>query len=299
MPETTIFYTTKAQDIAQSLSQSLGVESFEIYINQFPDSEWYVRVPEEAPDTDVIFVHRLFPNQNDSLLQMFFILSEFSARGQRVVLVVPYFPYAKMHKKVMSGEVVTARSITQWLSRTVEKIVTLDCHFIKREGAVDMWGAHFFNLSAAETLLNIARDRSEDPCVVSPDEGARYLARGTTEHYTLKKVRGEYKYGGAGFQRYARTEGRLDVEGRDVYVLDDMISTGGTMAKAVSLAREAGANSVVAMATHGLFVRGADKKIIESGADEIIVTNSIISPYSKVDISPLIASYFSEMKEKD
>ena len=293
MVERAIFYTAGARDIAQSLSQSLGVRSFEIYINQFPDSEWYIRVPEEASDSQAILVHRLFPNQNDSLLQMMFILSEFSMRDQKVVLVLPYFPYGKMHKKVMSGEIVTARTITQWLSQTVQRIVTLDCHFIKKEGPAKVWGGNFFNLSASETLLRIARNSSENPYIVSPDEGARYLAKGTTDHYTLRKVRGEYKDGASGFQRYARTEGTLSVEGREVYVLDDMISTGGTMAKAVSLAKEAGASKVVAMATHGLFVRGADIKILDSGADEIIVTNSIISKYSKIDISPLLAGYLA------
>ncbi len=288
MVDLSIYYTPSAQDLGTSIGSALSVQPHEIYVNQFPDSEWYIRLPEGGRSPNPILVHRLYPNQNDSLVQLLLVLSEFAERGQKVILVAPYIPYAKMHKRVHPGEIVSAKVLTGWLAQSTSLIITLDCHFIKRLGRVDMWGAHYCNLTESEHLLRLARERSRSPVVVSPDEGAQYMAGGPEDHQTLRKRRGVYEEGVSGFQRYSETEGILDVEGRDVYVLDDMISTGGTMAKAVSMARAAGASRVVAMATHGLFVRAADRKILDAGADEIVVSNTIRSPYSKLDILPVL-----------
>jgi len=287
----TLFYTPAAEDLAKPLGKALNIEPLAIYINQFPDSEWYVRVPEETADPNPMLVHRLFPNQNDSLLQLMLILSELADRNQKAQLVTPYLPYAKMHKKVQPGEVVSAKMVGAWLSRWTDEIVTLDCHFIKREGTVSMWGGNYANLSAAGMLLAYAREHSKEPVIVSPDEGAQYLAEGGKERFTLKKVRGGYEQGASGFQRYSKTEGRLDVAGKAVYLVDDMIATGGTMIKAISLAKEAGASRVVALATHGLFVGGADLRMAEAGADRVVVTNSIVTRYSELDIAPLLAAH--------
>lgn len=289
----TLFCTPAAEDLAKPIGKALDVEPCPIYINQFPDTEWYVRVPEETADPNPMLVHRLFPGQNDSLFQLMLILSELAERNQRATLVVPYLPYAKMHKKVQPGEVVSAKMITAWLSRWTNEIVTLDCHFIKREGRVRMWGGNFSNLSAAGLLLGYAKEHSKEPVIVFPDEGAQYLAEREKQKFTLKKARGSYEQGASGFQRYSKTEGRLEVAGRAVYLVDDMIATGGTMIKAISLAKEAGASKVVALATHGLFVREADLRMAEAGADRIVVTNSIKSRYSELDISPLLAAHLA------
>ncbi len=293
MKSRTLFYTPGAEDLAEPLGRALGVQLHPIYLNQFPDSEWYVRIPEQTSDPNPILVHRLFPSQNDSLIQLMLILSELNERGQKPILVAPYLPYAKMHKKVKPGEVVSARTITGWLSGLTNEIVTLDCHFVKMEGKASIWGANLANLSAGGMLVQYARERDKDPVIVSPDEGAQYLARGPGEKFTLRKVRGEYEQGASGFQRYSKTEGQLEVAGRAVYLIDDMISTGGTMIKAISMAREAGASKIVALATHGLFVHQADVRMAEAGADRIVVTNSIRSPYSELDVVPLMAAYLS------
>jgi len=289
----TVFHTPAAEDLARPIGKALNIEPCAIYINQFPDSEWYVRIPEETADPNPIVVHRLFPDQNDCLLQLMLILSELAERNQKATLVAPYLPYAKMHKKVQPGEVVSAKMISAWLSRWTNEIVTLDCHFIKREGRVGMWGGSFANLSAAAMLLAYAREHSKEPVIVSPDEGAQYLAEGEKEKLTLRKVRGGYEQGASGFQRPSKTEGRLEVAGKAVYLVDDMIATGGTMIKAISLAKEAGASRVVALATHGLFVREADLRMAEAGADRIVVTNSIKSRYSELDIAPLLAAHLA------
>jgi ribose-phosphate pyrophosphokinase len=150
------------------------------------------------------------------------------------------------------------------------------------------------NLSAVPLIAKYLVEKGfKKAYCLSPDEGAIHLAEAAAE------ILG----GGYGFFEKVRdlktgdiqmTVKNLDVKGMDAIVIDDIISSGGTMASAISGLKSQGAARVAATCIHGLFIGNSVKKIVESGADLLVSTDTVESDYSKVSIAPLIGEYLKE-----
>ena len=172
------------------------------------------------------------------------------------------------------------------MARTGCKIlITLDCHFLKGAGDFTHGELPIRNISMAKPLIDYAREyvfKDEPFAVIGPDQGASYLvehAGGTA----LTKVRRGYKGGAIIYRDVETMEGDSNVYGKNVLILDDMISTGSTMIKAIEWSREAGAKKIACAATHGLFLGNSLDKL-EAISDAVFTTDSIPNPATKVSI---------------
>lgn len=256
-------------------------------IGSFPDGDIHVHIPRvnRFRKKKVLLFHRLYPDQNKALLELFFILNILKSVKAEVVLVSPYLPYARQDKVFLEGESLSAKMVCQMIRQAgCQKLVTFDCHFLKKEGNV-VWGSlPIKNISLSKEL--IARARSMCPgkkCeVIGPDEGAAYLVKGQGGK-SMRKERRAYKNGKIGYRHIENMEYDFDVKGKNVLILDDMISTGSTMMKAIEAMKKGGAKKVFCAATHGFFLRGSLEKL-ETLSDGVFVSNTIPSAVSKINI---------------
>jgi ribose-phosphate pyrophosphokinase len=267
----------------------------------FPDGDSYARINDisKCQGEDVMLFHRLYPKQNTAIFNAAQMLHTLKRVGARVTLVAPYLPYSRQDKTFLMGEALSAQVLCKLLADfgTV-RLVTLDCHFIKKEGESDYVNLKIQNLSANKLLVEHARKKVglEAMDVISPDEGANYLVSefgGKSMH----KERGEYEQGNAteAYRTVRKMEREFEVEGKNILILDDMISTGGTMIKAVENVRKGGARKVLCAATHGFFINDSLEKL-KKISDGIFTTNSIPNPVAEVDILPLLKSAGPEQK---
>src|SRR3989339_586991 len=161
-------------------------------IKTFPDGDSFVSIPNltSMKNKDVILFHRLYPNQNSSLMQAFLLLSVLRRAGAKTTLVSPYLPYSRQDK-ALPGEPLSAEEICRMLSSAgVSKLVTLDCHFLKKPGNFTYAGLQIENISMAEKLVEHARKiAGPDLLVISPDAGAGYMAGDNGK--SMKKQRGD------------------------------------------------------------------------------------------------------------
>ncbi len=258
-------------------------------MKSFPDGESYIRIPENCKGKEVLLIHRCYPSPNDNLVKLFLMLDAIRSQSPSSLRAfVPYLPYARMDKSVKEGEAVSAETICRMLkSLGCAELITLDCHFIKKGAGIHEWaGLRIRNISAADALLAQLRKKAPGALVISPDQGASYMAKGGK---SMKKVRGEYgEMGGATYRHVAKFEADFDVKGKDVIIIDDMVSTGSTMIKAVKVLKDGGAKRVFCAATHGLFLNNALEKLVEAGAEETICANSIVSPAARIDAAALL-----------
>jgi ribose-phosphate pyrophosphokinase len=258
-----------------------------IEIGTFPDGDSHVHIPNlsQYHNKEVTLFHRLYPHQNHSLMELFFILDTLKDVGAKVAVVIPYMPYARQHKKLLEGEVISADVICKMLCMMgCKKLVTFDCHFLNAEGEAQYCGLNIQNFSMSKNLVAFAKEalKGEEFKIIGPDEGASYLvkAHGGT---SMKKVRQEYKDNTISYRNIEKMEGELEVEGKNVLILDDMISTGSTMIKAIEKMKDAGAKSVSCAATHGLFLHDSLERL-QALCQNVFVSNSIICPVAKVNI---------------
>jgi ribose-phosphate pyrophosphokinase len=253
----------------------------------FPDGESKIKIP-KVSGTCVI-VQSTYPPTDTHLLQTLMMARKCSDDGiSRVCAIIPYLAYARQDRSFLEGEFPTISLVARLFEAAgIEAVVTVDMH--SQLGMSYFSPLDIVNVSSIPLLAEHARSmRLSNPIAVSPDSGggervkefARILK---TDSLVLKKSRN-------------RTTGEVSIEntdmdlgGRDVVIVDDMISSGGSIIKAAQMLRTRKANKVYAMCAHALLLGNALAELVASGVDDIIATNSIPNKFAKVDLSTSLA----------
>jgi ribose-phosphate pyrophosphokinase len=263
------------------------IYSSNIELRSFPDKESHIFMHrlDECRGKNVQVLHRCYPKQDSSLLQLFIMGKSISAIANRTEAIIPYLPYARQDKIWKHGEALSAEIVLQMLSAAgFQSIATFDCHFLKKAGVFTYSGLQLRNFSLSEDLVAYFKARKPDALFISPDQGAAYMVD-DAEGKSMVKKRGEYKnHKKRAVRQVESLEADFDVEGRNVVILDDMIAGGGTMIRATRAVLARGAKSVCCGCTHGLFLGDAYTKLQLAGAEEIVASNTIASEASKIDI---------------
>lgn len=251
-----------------------------IVIDNFPDGEDYIKLPLNLKPPFKLH-HRLYPNPNNSLLQLLLISNHLSRLGP-VEAVVPYLPYSRQDKSVLPGEFPLIYEVLSLLRKSgISKVYTYDCHFLKGKPSFEWEGLTIVNDTLAPKLIEYAIKQYFDnktPLIIAPDEGATYML--PDPKYHLSKSRGDYTHNKSSiFRPVEDMEISFDVNGRDVLIIDDLIAGGGTMRRAVKLLRDMGANKIVCASVHALNLNNSLDKLF-SLCDGLIVSNTIKTPYS-------------------
>ena len=258
-----------------------------IELKNFPDKEAHVLIRdiEACKGKHAQVLHRCYPKQDSSLLQLFLIGKTISKHAAKCEAIIPYLPYARQDKIWKSGEVLSAEVVVQMLGAAgYTSIATFDCHFLKKQGTFTYGGVQIRNFSLSDDLVSYFRARKPNALFISPDVGASYMVEDASGKSMVKK-RGEYNENKKKAIRPVESlDANFEVNGRDVVILDDMIAGGGTMIRAVKAVLSSGAKSVSCGCTHGLFLGDAYTKLQNAGAEEVVCSNTIASEASKIDI---------------
>jgi ribose-phosphate pyrophosphokinase len=290
-----IFAGTANPELARRVARALGVPLGDCTVERFPDGEISVRLNQPVRGREVFIVQPTSPPVNEHLVELLAIASACRrSSAARITAVVPYFGYARSDKRHGRREPIMARMVADLFEAVgVAAVVTIDLHAPQIEG---FFYAPVDHLTAVPTLAEALSDRMPaGAMVVAPDAGAVKLA--TEYAHRLKApVIVLHK------QRESGTETRVthlvgDVRGRACLIVDDMISTGGTIAESVEAVLAAGANpEITVVATHGLLLEGAREKLMGKGVREVIVTDTVpvTEPHwpelRVISIAPLIAA---------
>lgn len=267
--------------LAATVASRLDAPLAEIESRSFPDGERYVRVstPLEGEHAVVIQSTRT----NDDLVTLLLMLDACKAQGaSSVTAVVPYFGYARQDQRFKPGEALSAGVFARAIAIDAQTLITIDPH---KPSILD----HFKGTSIVETAVpEIATDMEQlgVDLVLAPDAGARERAEqaagligAETDHLEKNRI-------DAHTVKVAPKN--LHAEGRIIAIVDDLISTGGTMALAAQTLLAQGAKEVHCAATHGLFVNDARKRLFDAGVKSILVVDTIPGKSATVSAAPAI-----------
>ena len=269
-----------------------------IVIKHFPDTESYVLIPKikSLKNKRVIIYHRLYPNPEKRIFELLLILSRLKKETEQIELFVPYLPYARQDKESRKGEAISADVLCGILeSSGVKKLTTYDCHFLSRPGSFTRNGLKIENKSAGKQLVVYAKkyfkknNKQEKFIVISPDQGASYFTE-NAQGFSLQKKRKLKKEHTSETGIHAaihKMEGEVDVKGKNVCILDDIIAGGGTILRAIEHLRKRGAKKIITGAVHGVFVnKDVPKKILRK-CEHLFVTDTILQDNKKAKILKL------------
>ncbi len=271
-----IFSGNANRPLAKEIASHLNINLGRAMVGRFKNGESRVKLEENVRGSDVFVIQPTCTPVNEHLMELLLLIDALRrASAARVTAVMPYYGYAKQEKKTTGREPISAKLVAN-LIRTAgaHRVLTMDLHAPAIEGFFDIPVDH---LQAGPLLAEYIRDLNlPKPVVVSPDAGGVGRANSFRERI------------GAGLAIIAKQRPQPDVaevlemvgdvEGRTAIIVDDMISTGGTLAEAARSLKERGALEVHACATHGIFAGDATSIIEKSMLVETIVTNTIPLP---------------------
>jgi ribose-phosphate pyrophosphokinase len=288
-----------SQILGVKIAQELGIEAINTEAKLFPDGENYLRINIEdetlIADKKVIIVQSTGPssngNQNTRLMELFMMIDSVKRMGAAYVIVVsPYLAYARQDKVFRPGESQFSKVVFKFInSLGIDEFYTVDIHSLE---ILKECTCKTVNIDSMKPLADYIKSTgAKDIVVVSPDKGALERSKAFAAHFGENVSVDVFEK-----QRDVKTgnitmRGELSLKDKDVVIADDIIATGGTMATAIKLARESGANKIFAVATHALLLDQAKYRILKAGADEIIGTDSIDNEACKVSLAKIIADY--------
>jgi ribose-phosphate pyrophosphokinase len=282
-----------AEQIAHSLGDSLG----RLTVADFPDGETRVQIDEDVRGRDIFVVQPTCPPVNHNLMEMLIILDAFKrSSASRVTAVLPYYGYARQDRKDVGRVPITAKLVADLLSSAgADRVLTLDLHAAQIQGFFDIPVDHLYALPVIGEWVRNLRIPVEDFVILSPDEGS-----------IKKSLLFQKKLGGlfavVDKRRISATETAQEnvigasLEGKSVFIFDDMISTAGTVVGAANVAKKKGAKHIYVCATHGVLCGNAVGRLREAPFELVVVTDSIPIPPEKqlpklklLSVAPLLA----------
>lgn len=271
--------------LGNHVRNALKGEEGKVLVKSFPDGESYLRVESPVEGREVLINATLF-HPNNWLLDLLFLVDALRSQGaKRIGLLAPYLSYMRQDKIFFSGEALTSKTFANLLSSSFDYLVTVDPHLHRYHDLQEIYSIPTSVIKAAPLIAKWIHDNVQNPFIIGPDgESAQWvldIAQGAPS-LVLTKTRFE--------------DGHVEIEcpqiediaSKTIILVDDIISSGGTLIQAYSLLKAQGATPPLCIAIHPIFAGNAYEQMMEAGLKNIITCNTIPHPTNAIDVTSLL-----------
>jgi len=282
---------SSSQILALKVAKILQAPFIDCEYRRFPDGEKYVRIEGEVEGYEVVLIHSMHHTPDEHLMEYFLLVDTLKDLGaKKITGVIPYFPYARQDERFNKGEALSLKTVASLIEKVgTDKVITIDMHLHRIETINKIFRIPAENITAVPLIAQYIKEHFNvrEPLIIGPDEEAEQWAKTmaavlNAEYDILEKKR-------ISSTEVEVTLRQLQPQNRNIVIIDDIISTGGTLAKTIQLLKDKGAKTIIATCTHPILVDNALKKIYKAGAETVIATDTVPSPVSQVTVAPIIA----------
>jgi ribose-phosphate pyrophosphokinase len=273
-----IFSGNSNRPLAEKMCECIGVPLGRCSVSSFPDGETFVKIEENVRGEDVFVVQSSSPPTNHNLMELFIMMDALRrASASRITAVLPFYGYARQDRKDQPRVPITAKLVANLLvAAGANRVLTMDLHAQQIQGFFDIPVDHLY---AAPVIYDYLKSKNlENLVVVSPDVGGLKMA------YAYHQVLNS-ELAIVAKRRRSATEvesmaiiGDVQVQDKNVLLVDDLTETAGTLCSAASLLRKAGAKSIYACVSHAILGEIGIERLRKSNIDELITTDTVLRP---------------------
>jgi len=282
---------SSCENLANTVANQLGVTSGKLEVRRFPDGEKYLRILNEVKNEHVIVIQSMHHTPDDFLFEYLLLVDALKDLGaKRVTSFVPYFAYARQDERFKPGEALSFKTVSKLIQSVgTDEIFTIDMHQHRVVKSSEVFGIPSHNLSAMRLLADYVRKEGKltNPLVIGPDAEAEQWAKLAAESLNAEYDVFEKKR--LGDSKVEIRPRRSSAKDRDVLIVDDIISTGGTIIEASKILFSQGARRIEVACTHPILASEALSRILAIGVANVVGTDTVPCPISYVSVAPLIA----------
>jgi len=277
-----------SEDVARKLSRKIKANFVKSQVRVFADGESKITLSGKISKRKSIVVQSIYPPVDTNLIQALSLISKAKETSSEVIAVIPYMGYARQDREFLPGEIVTMKVLGKLFKGAgASKIVAVDIH---SKIGFKHFSIKTKNVSAIPELVRYFKKLSlKNPLVVSPDQGGKERAQEFAKELGSEFIALEKKRDRKTGKVKIKTKNLEEVANRDLILVDDMISTGGSIVKATEFLKKQKCKKVYVACTHALLMNDAEKRIRKAGVTKIVSANTIPGKTSIVDISNTIA----------
>jgi len=281
-----IFAGNSNRALAERICEHIGVRAGDAIVGRFADGEIRIKLNEDVRGGDVFVIQSTCPPVNDHVMELVLMIDALRrASAERITAVIPYFGYARQDRKDEGRVPISAKAVANMLTSVgVDRVLCIDLHAAQLQGFFDIPVDHLYAGPVMKRYFR--RLNLKDLTVVAPDVGSSKLARGYAKRLDAGLAIVDKR-------RVTDTDTEVmnvigDVRGKNVLLIDDMISTAGSITEAARTVRDLGAKAVYLAATHAVLSGSAMERLDKSAVEQLIVTDTIpltserARPYIKV-----------------
>lgn len=275
---------SESKKLAEKVAKNSNLKICKTELRRFPDNEIYLRILTDVKGRHCIVIQST--PTSDAFLELIFILDTLKDLGAETInAIIPYIGYSRQDKRFLPGEAISIKTILGVISEKADRITTVNAHFLSKFPN-EYESLKIKNLTAFPLIAKYFKKKLKRPVLIAPDKGAlRYVKEAAS---VLNCKFGYFEKKRISSEEVEMKIEDIDVSGKDAVILDDIISTGGTMLKAIEILKNENANTINVGCVHAVLLKGIEK--VAKFADEVICTDSIFrEKFSKVSLAKIIS----------
>jgi ribose-phosphate pyrophosphokinase len=267
-----LFTGNANRSLAEAICAHLGIDLGDATVDHFADGETFVKINENIRGSDIFVLQPTFPPASNVMELLIMIDAVRRASARRVTAVIPYYGFQRQDRKDQPRVPITAKLVANLITTAgADRVMAMDLHSAQIQGFFDI---PFDHLYAAPVLVDyFLRRQIPNAVVVAPDIGSVKMARAYAKRLSASLAIVDKRRPRPDAVEMMNVIG--EVEGKNVVIFDDIVSTGSTLVEAAKALKDAGAGDIYAAATHGVLCGDAAERITSSPVKELVVTDSI------------------------
>ena len=259
-----------------------------LIVDKFPDDELRVRLDSSLKNKIVVLIQSFCRNVSDCIVEV--ILAAHTAKelgAKKVILAAPYFPYMRQDKRFHKGEAISQRIIAGLIDRYFDAVCIMDPHLHRKSRLDDLFKIKTKKLTANPLIADYIKKHIKNPVIIGPDEESYKWARNVAEILGVEsRILKKKRY--SSYHVEVKLNKKIDLKGKNVVIVDDIVSTGHTILETAKILRRLGVKNIYCVCVHGIFINDALNKLRKAGI-KVASTNTIPNKAARIDVSGIIA----------
>jgi len=274
--------------LAQKIAKKLKVSYSDLKVKKFPDNEIGVRFMNNVKGKAVVLIQSFYGNVNDCVVEVLFAAETAKDLGAKnVILVAPYFPYLRKDKRYESGECISCKAIAGIISKSLDRVYVIDPHLHKGIKLSKLFSIKALQLTSNPYIVDYIKRNIKNPLIVGPDKGSLEMVKVISGKLKCKYMIMEKKRI-SGSKVKVRLNKKIDLNEKNIVIVDDIISTGNTILESAKALKKLGVKKFNCIVAHGVLVEKALEKLRKANV-KVVTTNTIPNKAAKIDVSHLIS----------